>query len=391
MWTGTKVTPIYNRADLDNLDFDNHDELFNIVISHDLCKLHRKVLDFPWYFVIVDEAHELKNPQSKRGSAMIGAFHRARGLLFMTATPFKNGPGDVFNMLHAIDPKSFPTRRHFSLNYCDGFQGEFGWTEPKHVSDRTLEFLSEVLDKYMVRNIEREPGEPIPGLVSKRVHLPSGQFENVRLNLYRRTIWIKLPHSVTLPERNEQAENDAVETNRLRFETDLAKLPFAMQDIISKILRIDTGDRSAIFYHHRAVGAEIKRLLERAGITYAFIDGRVSNHKTREKMLRDMRNRIPESPRVLVLSQRTCSQGIEIQPGFTHLFHVQISFCSADLFQADRRAYRLGADKDVHSYLYFAENSFDDILSGIHNRKQQVSDRLTRDSTEKRENITISC
>ncbi|OGS00257.1 MAG: hypothetical protein A2V88_12225 [Elusimicrobia bacterium RBG_16_66_12] len=50
--------------------------------------------------VVVDEAHHLKNPDSKQYAALESVFHRCfRDMLFLTATPFQLGPDELQSML----------------------------------------------------------------------------------------------------------------------------------------------------------------------------------------------------------------------------------------------------------------------------------------------------
>jgi len=55
-------------------------------------------------FLVADEAHYLKNPDSKRSRAFAGLVHLAKRLSLMTGTPLENHPGEILNLLDLAHP-----------------------------------------------------------------------------------------------------------------------------------------------------------------------------------------------------------------------------------------------------------------------------------------------
>ena len=51
----------------------------------------------------------------------------ARRALLLSGTPLLSKPLELFTQLHALRPRAFGNERDFSVRYCNGHQGRFGW------------------------------------------------------------------------------------------------------------------------------------------------------------------------------------------------------------------------------------------------------------------------
>jgi SNF2 family DNA or RNA helicase len=89
--------------------------------DHVICSLPQFVRSFdkiaarPWDIVIVDEAHLLANPASKRRRS-VGQI-RARWRLLLTATPISNRLIDLYSLIDLIRPGMLGTQREFEDEY----------------------------------------------------------------------------------------------------------------------------------------------------------------------------------------------------------------------------------------------------------------------------------
>ena len=98
---------------------------FHVLITtyDDLIKDHEDMAEIPWRAVIVDEAHRLKNINSKllecmrnvvnKGQIAYGYQHR----VLMTGTPLQNNTAELWSLLHFIEPAKFPDAESFNRRY----------------------------------------------------------------------------------------------------------------------------------------------------------------------------------------------------------------------------------------------------------------------------------
>ena len=89
--------------------------------SRVICSLPQFVRSFervaarPWDLLIVDEAHLLANPDSKRRKSV--AALRARWRLLLTATPVANKLTDLYSLIDIVSPGKLGTLREFTDEY----------------------------------------------------------------------------------------------------------------------------------------------------------------------------------------------------------------------------------------------------------------------------------
>ena len=82
-----------------------------------------------WYYMILDEAQNIKNFQSQRWQTLIN-FNTQRRLL-LTGTPLQNNLMELWSLLHFLMPSIFRSRNEFSYwfsnpvnNIIDGSTGK---------------------------------------------------------------------------------------------------------------------------------------------------------------------------------------------------------------------------------------------------------------------------
>lgn len=101
-----------------------------------------------WRYVIVDEAHKLKNQESKLLQVMRNFSWDS--CLLMTGTPLQNGVFELWSLLNFIEPEKFPSQRMFYEQF-----GELSTAEQ-------VNSLHNELRPYMLRRIKEDVEKSIP-------------------------------------------------------------------------------------------------------------------------------------------------------------------------------------------------------------------------------------
>lgn len=98
------------------------------------------ILDIPFQFVIVDEAHRLKNKNAK----ILGALKQlpCKRVLLLTGTPIQNNTGELWSLLNYIHPEKFSCHETFRREFGDLSKNE------------QVEKLNRVLKPYMLRRMK---------------------------------------------------------------------------------------------------------------------------------------------------------------------------------------------------------------------------------------------
>lgn len=97
-------------------------------------------MDLPFQFVVVDEAHRLKNKNAK----ILHALRQlpCRRVLLLTGTPIQNNTQELWSLLNYIHPDKFSS--------SDMFKREFGDLS----NNEQVERLNKVLKPYMLRRMK---------------------------------------------------------------------------------------------------------------------------------------------------------------------------------------------------------------------------------------------
>ena len=77
--------------------------------------------------VVLDECHYIKDGDTKRTKLVKKMFSTIPRRILLSGTAIKNRTKELFSLLNFLDPKTWDNYHYFGLNYCAGFEGNFGF------------------------------------------------------------------------------------------------------------------------------------------------------------------------------------------------------------------------------------------------------------------------
>eukprot|EP01035_Chromulina_nebulosa_P019284 gene19284-25143_t len=131
---------------------------FQLLITtyDDLIKDYEELAEIPWRVVVVDEAHRLRNVNSKllecmrevvsKGISAYGYQHR----ILMTGTPLQNNTMELWTLLNFIEPAKFPDIEKFTARY-----GVI-------TTQEQVESLQRRLAPHLLRRVKEDVAKDIP-------------------------------------------------------------------------------------------------------------------------------------------------------------------------------------------------------------------------------------
>lgn len=131
---------------------------FHVLITtyDDLVKDYEELAEVPWRCVIVDEAHRLRNINSKllecmrtvamKGQVAYGYQHR----ILMTGTPLQNNTVELWTLLNFIEPAKFPD--------MEKFKARFGSV----TTQEQVEQLQRRIAPHLLRRVKEDVAKDIP-------------------------------------------------------------------------------------------------------------------------------------------------------------------------------------------------------------------------------------
>jgi SNF2 family DNA or RNA helicase len=328
-----------------------------VIVSYDL--LTRDLSNFnkiDWDLVICDEAQALKNPDSKRHSA-VNQLNCLRKFL-ITGTPIENSLSDLWSLMNIVRPGLLGSLRSFQSLLED------------HPIDARK--LSNFAAPLMLRRLVKEVAKDLPELVSKEISLLG---TNLFINFYeeKRQEYLKSKQN-TLAAITEMAQiccypglKDADYIDRHD-----AKLNETLE-ILNNVKR--SGEKAIIFSTFTASLDLIRSVVTKqlAPSYISTIDGRVTSSK-RDLIIANFQE--IEGFAVLCIQPAAGGVGLNIT-GANHVIHFNRQWNPAVERQATARAYRRGQKLTVFEYLLGYVGTIEEYISDTLSRKSELAQYAT--------------
>lgn len=344
-----------------------------LIVNYDILQRHQ------WPEVdllILDEAHYIKSPLARRTKKALAI--RARRKIFLTGTPIESRPIDIYNLIHALDPRTWPSRAAFGMRYCAGFWG------PNGADYRGSSNLAELHDKLrssvMLRRLKRDVLAELPAKRRQVVELPvdaKARTALVKEGKLRETIAtalkIRAGLDESLPEYGAQVgqltrySQDAFESLALvRHETALAKADQCIE-FIKDVL--ETEAKVVVFAWHRDVIEKIAAGLGSYGPVT--LTGDTPMDQREASVTRFQAD--PEC-RVFIGNIKAAGVGITLTAA-SQVICVELDWVPGVMTQAEDRCHRLGQKDAVLVQHLVLEGSLDAHMAKVLVKKQDILDQ----------------
>jgi SNF2 family DNA or RNA helicase len=307
-------------------------------------KLPKELNAMKFGTVVLDEAHKLKDPRSKQTRAVWSVTSQAHHRFALTGTPIANNIGDLWAILHAVEPEWFPGKTKFLDRYAVTHLNFFGGFEVMGINPATRQELFRIIDPLM-RRIPKAAA--LPQLPPKLPPQYRYTYMTPRqMKLYRQMqdeMVAQLDQLLVAPNPLSQltrlvqfasasAELDAV--GKVRLSTPSSKV-----DDLAELLE-EMGDEPLV------VAAMSRQLIELAAAKLADLKisyGLVTGTQSAEERQRAVRQFQDGKIRVILLTISAGGEGITLTRADTICF-MQRSWSHIQNEQCEDRIHRIGSE-----------------------------------------------
>jgi E1A-binding protein p400 len=112
-----------------------------------------------WYYMVLDEAHNIKNFQSQRWQTLIN-FNTQRRLL-LTGTPLQNNLMELWSLLHFLMPHVFRSRKEFSHWFSNPMNNIIEGNSSRN--DDLISRLHGIIRPFVLRRLKKDVETQMPG------------------------------------------------------------------------------------------------------------------------------------------------------------------------------------------------------------------------------------
>ncbi|GKZ00379.1 hypothetical protein MPSEU_000990900 [Mayamaea pseudoterrestris] len=129
-----------------------------------------------WYYLVLDEAQNIKNFQSQRWQTLIN-FNTQRRLL-LTGTPLQNNLLELWSLLHFLMPYVFRSRKEFSYWFANPMTGI---VEGRSQNEDVVNRLHGIIRPFVLRRLKKDVESQMPG---KFEHIVKCQLSRRQMFIY---------------------------------------------------------------------------------------------------------------------------------------------------------------------------------------------------------------
>ncbi|KAF3442635.1 hypothetical protein FNV43_RR16551 [Rhamnella rubrinervis] len=130
-----------------------------------------------WKYLILDEAHLIKNWKSQRWQTLLN-FNSKRRIL-LTGTPLQNDLMELWSLMHFLMPHIFQSHQEFKDWFCNPISGMVEGQEK--VNKEVVDRLHNVLRPFLLRRLKRDVEKQLP---MKHEHVIYCRLSRRQRNLY---------------------------------------------------------------------------------------------------------------------------------------------------------------------------------------------------------------
>lgn len=354
-----------------------------ILTTYEMCLYGKSLLRrVDWSYIVVDEAHRLKNENSQL-SKMVREYNFKHRLL-LTGTPLQNNVHELWALLNFIAPDVFYDSERFE-SYVLTADGESGIEKLRNVL-RLFFLRREKMDVESSLSAKRYTNLYCPLSEMQREWYRSilqrdlsglGHRSNISASLLN--VVMQLKKVCNHPYLFEGAEPEPFETGE-HIITNSGKM-VVLDKLLTRLHQ--NGSRVLIFSQMSVMIDILEDYANYREYEYCRIDGRTSSAE-RTAAIEEF-NKPGSTKTIFLLTTRAGGLGINLYTADTVVLFDSDWNPQADL-QAQDRAHRIGQKKQVHVFRFITENTIEESIVLRAQQKLKLDDILIQKAQRKMSN-----
>uniref|UniRef100_A0A3Q3RDX8 Uncharacterized protein n=1 Tax=Monopterus albus TaxID=43700 RepID=A0A3Q3RDX8_MONAL len=353
-----------------------------LLTSYELITIDQAVLgSIEWACLVVDEAHRLKNNQSKFFRVLNN--YPLQHKLLLTGTPLQNNLEELFHLLNFLTPERF--------NNLEGFLEEFA----DIAKEDQIKKLHDMLGPHMLRRLKVDVFKHMPSKTELivRVELSPMQKKYYKFILTRNfealntrgggnqvsllNVVMDLKKCCNHPYLFPAAATEAPKLPNGMYEgTALTKASGKLMLLHKMMKKLkEGGHRVLVFSQMTKMLDLLEDFLENEGYKYERIDGGVTGNLRQDAI---DRFNAPGAPQfAFLLSTRAGGLGINLASADTVIIYDSDWNPHNDI-QAFSRAHRIGQNRKVMIYRFVTKASVEERITQVAKKKMMLTHLVVR-------------
>ncbi|WP_414527289.1 DEAD/DEAH box helicase [Nodularia chucula] len=340
------------------------------LIHRDIKFLH----SLDWQVIVLDEAQNIKNAESKQSQAVRELKTTFR--IALTGTPVENRLQELWSILDFLNPGYLGNRQFF--------QRRFAMPIEKYGDTASLNQLRSLVQPFILRRLKTDR-DIIQDLPEKQEMTVFCGLAAEQAALYQQVVEASLAEidSASGVQRRGMILALLIKLKQIcNHPAQYLKLATLEQHSSAKLQRLDemlnealeSGDRALVFTQFAEWGKLLKaHLQQKLGQEILFLYGG-STKKQREEMI-DRFQHDPQGPPIMILSLKAGGVGLNLTRA-NHVFHFDRWWNPAVENQATDRVFRIGQTRNVQVHKFVCTGTLEEKIHDMIESKKQLAEQV---------------
>ena len=324
-----------------------------------------------WSSVILDEAQNIKNSETKQSKAAREL--KADFKVALTGTPVENHVGDLWSLMEFLNPGFLGTEKEFKRSFFVPIQSG---SDPEAATR-----LKQLTGPFMLRRLKTDRSiiTDLPDKMEMKVYCT---LTTEQASLYRAVV-NELEAGLDGSEgiqRNGMvlaalSKIKQVCNHPVHFLKDNSTLPGRSSKLtrLTEMLEeaMEAGDKVLLFTQFTEMGQLLrKHLMETFGQDVLFLHG-ATTKPARDKMVAQFQTEA-DGPKIFILSLKAGGTGLNLTAA-NHVFHFDRWWNPAVENQATDRAFRIGQNRNVQVHKFICVGTLEERIDELIESKSAVA------------------
>ena len=324
-----------------------------------------------WNVIVLDEAHTIKNKETKTSKVAMQLEGNFR--LILTGTPLQNHLSEIWNLFQFATPGLLTGYTQFTREFINPI-------EKDHIKE-PQRLLKRMLQPFILRRTKNEVLNELPEKTEITLKVELSDAERALYDRFREEAVLNLEEGSTtaikalaeLTKLRQTACNPAL----VLPAKEAKNIPSSKMETFLKLVDelIHNHHRALVFSQFTSHLALVEKELKRLNIDYQYLDGSVSPTERIKRVSEFQKGDMP----LFLISLKTGGTGLNLTAA-DYVIHLDPWWNPAIEDQASDRAYRIGQDKPVTVYRLIAENTIEEKIIALHQTKKSLADALLEGS-----------
>ena len=344
-----------------------------VVTSYDIATRDVETLaSIDWDRVLLDEAQDVKNPQTKRARALRRIPAKRR--LAMTGTPLENHLGELWALMDLLNPGLLGSREWFARTF----------QRPIEIArdETALERLRAIVRPFILRRTKESPEVELdlPPITIEKEYC---RLTVEQAGLYQATVDHWLPRIEAHEDRFGRRGAVLAMLAHLKQVCNHPEMlvhtgaPLdarsgKLERLVELLADVPRTDKALVFTQYPSFDRLVPYLSDRLDREVGFFHGRL-NARQREELLAAFASE--DGPSVLVISIRAGGRGLNL-PAANHVFHFDRWWNPAVEQQATDRVHRVGQRKPVFVHSLICLGTLEERIDELLDSKRELAQKV---------------